>query len=133
MNQIRVPALTRCFPSGHGVLLARAVLALFLVSVMTACASMPPDRIAYNSIDGAKAGVNAALRAWNDLYQQGRYTDADRDKVKAAYEKFEASVAVSVDIAKVATDEDQKRNAMAYVNAAASDLMALLRAFDVVR
>lgn len=93
---------------------------------------MPPDRIAYNSIDGAKAGVTAAVKAWGDLYQQGRYTDADREKVKQAYQRFEASVAVAVDLSKTATNDEQKRNAMAYVNAAASDLMALLRAFNVV-
>ena len=105
------------------------VLALALV----ACASMPPDRIAYNSIDGAKAGVVAAIKAWNELYQQGRYTDADRAKVEAAYNKFGASVAVAVHIAKTATTEEQKTNALAYINAAASDFMRLLREFDVVK
>lgn len=108
-------------------------VAVALLLVLTACASMPPERIAYNSIDGAKAGVAAAVSAWGDLYAQGRYTNADREKVQAGYKKFEASVAVATDLARVATNEEQKRNAMAYINAAASDLMALLRAFDVVR
>lgn len=110
-----------------------AALAIFLVLALSACASMPPDRIAYNSVEGAKDGVAAAVKAWGDLYTQGRYTEADREKVKAAYEKFEAAVAISVDIAKVATNDEQKRNAMAYVNAAASDLMRLLREFDLVK
>ena len=119
--------------SRGGVLLSRAVPVLLLCLAISACATMPPDRIAYNTIDGAKAGVEAAVKAWGDLYQQGKYTNADREKVKVAYQRFEAAVAVTVDIAKTATNEEQKRNAMAYVNAAASDLMALLRAFDVVK
>ena len=93
---------------------------------------MPPDRVAYNTIDGAKEGVTAAVKAWGSLYQQGRYTDADRERVKAAYAKFEAAVAVAVDIAKTATNDQQKTNALAYVNAAAADLMRLLREFEVI-
>jgi hypothetical protein len=110
-------------------------LAVVLVALvaLSACASMPPDRIAYNSIDGAKAGVVSAVKAWGDLYQQGKYTDADREKVKKAYEKFEAALAVAVDIARTATNEEQKKNALAYVNAAASDIMRLLREFEVVK
>jgi len=111
----------------------RRVLPLIVVLALVSCASMPPDRIAYNTIDGAKASVEAAVKAWGDLYQQGRYTDADREKVKAAYQKFEAAVAVAVDLARVASDDAQKRNALAYLNAAAADIMQLLREFDVVQ
>lgn len=110
------------------------LLAIFLVlAVTSACASMPPDRFTYNSIEGAKAGVTAAVKAWGDLYTAGRYTDADREKVKKAYLKFEAAVAVAVDLSATATNPEQKKNAMAYINNAAADIMALLRAFDVVK
>lgn len=109
-----------------------AYVAVLLVA-LTACASVPPDRIAYNSIEGATLGVQAAVKAFGDLYAQGKYTDTDRAKVEAAYKKYQAAALVAVDIARTATDQQQKTNALAYINAAATDLMRMLRELEVVR
>ena len=108
-------------------------LAFFLLLTLAACATMPPDRIAYNSIEGATVGVQSAVKAWGDLYAQGKYTDTDRAKVESAYKKFQASALVAVDIAKTATDPNAKTNALAYVNAAAGDILRLLRELEVIK
>jgi hypothetical protein len=129
-----VNAQSRC---GRGVArtpLSRpvaAALAIFLVVALAACASMPPDRIAYNTLDGVTRGVQAGVKAWGDLYAQGHYTAADRAKVEAAYKKFQAANRLAIAIAEAADSEDQKRSALAIANAAADELFALLRALGV--
>ena len=111
-------------------LVAPLALAVALMALV-ACASTPPDRIAYNSLSSVTIGVQAGIKVWGELYAQGHYTDADRDKVKAAYEKFQAANRLAIAIAEAATDKDQKHSALAIANAAADELFTLLRVLGV--
>ncbi len=92
---------------------------------------MPPDRIAFNSLDGVTRGVQAGVKAWGELYHAGHYTDADKAKVELAYRKFQAANRLAIAIAEAATDEEQKGSALAIANAAADELFALLRELGV--
>ena len=103
-------------------------LAVLLLVTMAACATMPPDRIAYNSIEGAVIGVQSAVKVWGSL---GPHSDAEVAKVKAAYEKFQAGTRLAIAIAEAATNKEQKATALSIVNAAAGDLFALLRELGV--
>jgi len=105
-----------------------ALAVLSLVVALAACASMPPDRIAYNSIEGAVIGVQSAVKVWGSL---GPHDAAEVAKVKAAYEKFQAGTRLAIAIAEAATDKQQKATALTIVNAAADELFALLRELGV--
>jgi hypothetical protein len=103
-------------------------MVLMTVLVVAACASTP-DRIAYTSISGAVDGVQAALKAWNEVfYSPGVKVDpalwnARRDKLADAYAKFQASAALAVTLAKDVTQGD---NALKIVNDAAAQVLALI-------
>lgn len=107
----------------------RSLAVLVLLTFLVACASTPPDRIAYTSINAAVDGVQTALKAWNEAYYQpGVKVDpakwnASRDKVQEAYVKFQASANLAVTLAKDITQAD---NALKIVNDAANQVVALI-------
>jgi hypothetical protein len=117
----------RDLDKGKGYRQVLAATAVVLACVISACASLPPDRIAYNSIEGAVVGTQAAVKAFNELYQAGKYTDADRLKVRAAYEKFQKAAALAAAVAQAATTPEQSHSALAIINAAGDELLALIR------
>ena len=68
--------------------LARTLaLAVWLTTVL-GCASTP-QRIQYNTISAATDGVQTAMRGFNLKYQEGKATEADRDKALAIYAEFQ--------------------------------------------
>lgn len=112
----------------------RTFISLALVTILfaVACASTPPDRIAYTSINAAVDAVQTALKVWNEqFYSPGVKLDpatwnAKRDQVQAAYTKFQASANLAVTLAQ---DVTQKDNALKVVNDAAAPVIALLQSF----
>jgi len=87
------------------------------------CASSTPARISYNSIDGAVEGVQAAMRAFNDRYQQGLQSEEDRTKALAYYADFQATARLAIQLAK---DISQKESALTVASNAATKLIQLL-------
>ena len=88
------------------------------------CASgSTPTRKAYTSISDAVAGVDAAMGAFNDRYQAGLQTEADRTKVLAAYAEFQSLVHAAEAIAK---DPNRTSDPVALVSDAAINLAALI-------
>lgn len=110
----------------------RAVALVAVLAILSGCGSMPPDRIAYNSIDAAVTGVQQGMKAFNEVYQKGGATDADRDKVLAAYAKFQVVAKAAVDLTRN-LPPGQDANVTALVTVAAQDLFDILRQFGVLQ
>ncbi|MBK8138463.1 MAG: hypothetical protein IPK52_22065 [Chloroflexi bacterium] len=100
---------------------------LLVVCVLYGCASTPPDRRAYATIDSATEAVQTSMRVFNDLYQQGKFTAADRTKVIKAYEDFRAVALAAANVAPTLTDEH--KSATDKVSAAAVELIRLVEHF----
>ena len=99
-----------------------------VVSILAlGCATTPPDRIAYTTIDQAVNAVQTAMRAFNDLYQQGKLTDADRLRALDAYAKFQAVAKSAVVIAQSATGPNPDVSRV--ITDAALEALKVLQAF----
>lgn len=112
----------------------RAIAVAAVILVTLACASTPPDRVAYTSINAAVDAVQTALKVWNDTYYApGVKVDpvtwnARRDQVNAAYVKFQATAQLAVTLAQ---DVTQKDNALKIISDAAGQILALIQALGV--
>lgn len=107
---------------------ALAASAAILVFFVLVAASCPPQRVAYDSIDIATAVVQTSVTVFKDLKAQGKFTDADEVKVRAAYAKFQ----VSAEAARVlAQNASQKETALKQINDAAAEIMKLLGTFGI--
>ena len=111
----------------------RSVAVLVLLTFLVACASTPPDRIAYTSINAAVDGVQTALKAWNDVYYSpGVKVDpvkwnASRDQLNAAYVRFQASATLATTIAQ---DVTKQASAQQIINDAASQVLTLISVLE---
>ena len=106
-----------------------STLVVILAVMAVACSGVPPSRVAFNSIQDATVGVQTAVQSFNALYQQGKFTDADREKVKAAYEKFQRVALLANSISSAATDPNAPVTALTVINAAADDFFNAVRIF----
>lgn len=104
---------------------------LLVVAVLlsAACASTPPDRIAYTSIDSAVTAVQLGMRGFNDLYQAGKFTKEDRAKVLDAYVKFQSVATAAATLAEKATNETEKATALDLISTAAAEVLRVVAAF----
>ena len=102
------------------------VLAL-LVAVAVACmgcaTGATPARKAFVSISDADAAVKAAMGAFNDRYQAGLQTEADRTKVLTGYAVYQTTANAAVTLAK---DVTQQANALTVATDAANAVLALI-------
>ena len=103
----------------------RIVAVVAILLIVSACSSAPPDRIVYNSLDGAVEGVQTAMRAFNDVYQAGKATEAQRGQVLAAYAKFQVAAAAAAKIAPGATAPNADLLKVALDSAA--DIVTMIR------
>ena len=115
---------------------ARAgVLFVLVLAVLTsACAGTSPDRVAYNSIDGAVNAVQTSLAAFNDLYQVGVKTDPvtwndRRTKAKDAYEKFQATALAAAKLSQQVLDPQHRASIVEMVSTAAAEALRIIQAF----
>lgn len=115
---------------------AQHLAAVLVLTMLVGCASSP-DRVAFNSIDGAISAAQAGVAAFKTLYNEGvkspdpvvvqRWKDNDV-KARAAYAKFQKAALVATD---VAAGLGQKDSALTIVSNAYADLIETLRAFGV--
>ena len=96
------------------------------LAIVAASCQAPPDRIAYTSIDSAVDAVQTAMKAFNDGYQAGKFTNQDRDKVLAAYTKFQATARSAALLAQDATQKDKQTR---LVSDAALEIIGLIRLY----
>lgn len=106
---------------------AGSILLLAAVVFFVGCASTPPDRIAYNTLDDATAGVLTGMKTFNEFYQAGKATEEQRTKVLGWYAKWQAAARLAVKIAPQATAPDPNLVAIALNSAA--ELVGLIRQF----
>jgi hypothetical protein len=104
----------------------KQTLALVLAILIVGCASnATPMRKIYVTISDATAGATAAMGAFNDRYQNGLQTEADRTKVLAYWADFQATAHAAETLAK---DITQQASALTIASDAASKLIALIAA-----
>jgi len=102
--------------------IGNVLVVLVILNAAAGCKSTA-DRIAYNTLDGAVSAVQAGMTGFNAYYQAGKATEEQRLQVLAAYKKFQASVNVAIDVAKLSTTGQIDMRA---VSEAAGDLLALI-------
>jgi hypothetical protein len=129
-NQINVARGTRRVAHHPGTSRASsrsvAVLGLFLAMAVLVGCSAPPDRIAYNTISGAVDAAQGALRTFNVFYQAGKASEDQRMKVRLAYEKFQKTVDVAIDLAQLTATKQPPQEQIRLVSQATVDLVALV-------
>lgn len=87
--------------------MARSLAAVLVIAIAVGCAS-PPDRVAFNSIDGGVTAAQTAVAVFKALYAEGikspdpvvvqKWKDNDA-KARDAYAKFQKAALVATDVA----------------------------------
>jgi|GEM_PF-1378119 len=80
-----------------------AILAIGLAGVIVGCAGTPA-RIAYNTVAAPAITVDQAMKAWGDYVGQFHPPVATELKVKAAFERYQATELLAIDAAKAFAD-----------------------------
>lgn len=107
-------------PSALGI----AVILALCLPFMFGCASTAtPARKVFTTISDATAGATAAMDAFNDRYQAGLQTEADRTKALAYWADFQTAAHVAGLIAK---DPARTADPVAVMSDAATRLIQLL-------
>jgi hypothetical protein len=99
------------------------LVVLFTLAAIVGCAGMSPQRVAYNTLDDVAVAVNQGMQAFNERYQAGLQTEAQRTQVLAAYATYQKGMAVAISVSKDAT---QKQNAVTIATDAAAPLLELI-------
>ncbi len=71
------------------------------------------------------------MKAFNVLYQAGKFAEADREKVLALYDKFQPTAEACRKVARAAATPSERSVAAQVADAAAESLVALLKAYGV--
>jgi len=116
-------------------------LATLVLMTLPGCASSPA-RIAYNVENSAQVTVSAAMGAWGDYVAQNHPPAAQEQKVKDAYEKYQATLTAVIDATTLAINLAAANGgtnnpsawggvdiAQAQATAALTDLVTLVRTF----
>lgn len=99
-----------------------ALVAAWSYAAHVGCATSP-ERQAFTTIAAATSAVEGALVLFNQGYQAGKYTEADREKCKVAYEAFIEVRKLAIDLARGGTDP------MAVIDAAAKTALEVIEGF----
>ena len=87
------------------------VLVLLLVALpsLVGCNSttLPPDRVALNTLQSVKASAEAAITVAGTLYSQGSITDAQKAQAITLYKQIEASSKTAAAALRFATTQGQ--------------------------
>jgi pyruvate-formate lyase-activating enzyme len=106
------------------VMLLLGSVVLPAIFVTTGCATnATAQRKAYTSIADVAEGVNAAMKAFNALYQAGTVDEAARTKVLDAYKIYQKGALLAVSVGK---DLGQDANALKIATDAAWPLLDLI-------
>lgn len=110
----------------HRATFVLAFVGTLALALALGCASgSTPMRKGYTTISDATAGAKAAMGAFNDRYQAGLQTEADRTLALQAWATFQAAVHVAETIAK---DPNRTADPMAVASDAAAKLITFLAA-----
>jgi hypothetical protein len=61
---------------------------VLMVGMGNACAGVPPQRVALNSLQGIRDSVVTAVKVFNVGYQAGQYNDTQRAQLQVLYQKY---------------------------------------------
>ena len=79
----------------------RLVTVVVVLAVLSACSGSPAVK-AYKATAYTVHGVKVAMLAFNDEYQAGHFTEADRTKVIEVYEKYRKAIKAAIHAQKLA-------------------------------
>ena len=107
------------------------LLAALIVAVLvTACATIPPDRAVLNSLETIKAGAISSMTVIGQLYQAGQVTADQKARAIELYNRLEVGCkAVAASVSTVTTAQ-QGADLTAPLQALADQLAALLRQYQ---
>ena len=106
--------------------------ALLLAVLLTACASIPPDRAVLNSIETIKASAVSTMTVIGGLYMQGQITEAQKAQAITIYNKLQAGCKAVAAGASTVTTVQQGTDLTAPLQALATQLSALLVQFQTI-
>ena len=108
----------------------RAALApvLVLVLLAAACASVPPQRVALNSLQGVRASVVAAVQVFNAGYQQNQFSEAQRTALGTLYNKYVAADSLAATALGATTVGSDPNAILAQVTVVAADVIKFVAA-----
>lgn len=113
-------------------------LSLCCVVVAVQCGCSSPQKTTYRAAGATSVTAEAAVRAYNAWAKQGKTTVAQNQKVKAAYEKYQASFALVCDLGAIYAASGSATNtpataalqqALADNGAAIADIVNLVQTF----
>ena len=107
------------------------LLAALLIAVLvTACASIPPDRAVLNSLETIKASAISSMTVIGQLYQSGQVSEDQKAKAMDLYNRIQAGCkAVAASVYTVTTAQ-QGADLTAPLQALADQLAVLLRQYQ---
>ncbi len=118
--------------SGHGVLLSRAVLALFVVALV-GCSGIPAPTVCYQITGATVHAVDTGMSVAGDLYRAGKITDAQKGKLVAAHDVYRPSAQAAVAGCKVVQNQGDIDKVVSGLKTASDKLIEALVAAGVLR
>jgi len=111
---------------------------VLLLSPLLFCGCGTPQRTTFNAESGTVLTVDSAMRAWGDYVARFHPPVEQELQVKAAYEKYQAAMAVAVDASRAWSTLGTNAPVLdpSFQSATAdalTDLLTLLRQFNVIK
>ena len=105
------------------LLLALLIVGLSLGGAMGCATGATPARKGYTTISDVTAAATAVMKAFNERYQAGLQTEADRTKVLAGWAEFQSLMHAAEAVAK---DPNRTADPLALANDAIANLVFLI-------
>ena len=103
--------------------LALLIVGLSLGGAIGCASGATPARKGYTTISDVTAAATAAMKVFNDRYQNGLQTEADRTKVLAGWAEFQSLMHAAEAVAK---DPNRTADPLALANDAVTNLVLLI-------
>lgn len=104
--------------------LRRAAFVAVALSIL-ACATVTPQRIAFNSLKTVRTTVESSLKVFNAGYQAGTYTELQRTQLGILYGKYLAADKIAAETLLATTTKDPAA-IVAQVTIIASDVLKFI-------
>ena len=105
----------------------RITAALVLAVLVTACASMPPQRVALNTLESIRAAALAAVKTFNVGYQAGQFSEVQRTQLGILYGKYQKADTIAAEGIAAASAGTDYTQLVAGVTVFAGDLIKFVQ------
>ena len=108
----------------------KMLVLLAVVVAIVSCASVPPDRATFNTIQTIKASAVSTMTVIGNLYQQGSITEAQKLQAETIYNRLQAGCKAVVAGLSTITTAQQGADLTAPLTQLGQQLSALLLQFQ---